>query len=53
MENVIALPEPIPYRGCQGLRDVRPDTLKSLMELNTELTLHGAVMVLEVLESER
>ena len=34
LENVIALPEPIPYRGCQGLRDVRPDVLEILMELN-------------------
>ena len=32
--NVIALPEPIPYRGFQGLRDVRPDVLKILMEIS-------------------
>ena len=34
LENIVGLPEPIPYRGSQGLRDVRPDVLKILMELN-------------------
>ncbi|UJB72274.1 ASCH domain-containing protein (plasmid) [Acaryochloris sp. 'Moss Beach'] len=33
--NIVALPDPIPYRGCQGLRDVRSETLKILMEQKT------------------
>ncbi|KAI9129550.1 ASCH domain-containing protein [Acaryochloris sp. CCMEE 5410] len=33
LENIVALSVPIPYRGSQGLRDVRPDVLKILMEL--------------------
>ena len=31
--SIVPLPEPTPYRGSQGLRDVRPETLKILMEL--------------------
>ena len=31
--SIVPLPEPIPYRGSQGLRNVRPETLKILMEL--------------------
>lgn len=31
--NVVALPEPITYRGCQGLRDVRPEVLEILREV--------------------
>lgn len=34
LENIVALPEPIPYRGSQGLRDVRPEVLEILMDLN-------------------
>ncbi|NJM67812.1 MAG: ASCH domain-containing protein [Acaryochloris sp. RU_4_1] len=34
LDNIVALPDPIPYRGSQGLCDVRPEVLEILMESN-------------------
>lgn len=36
LDNILALPEPIPYRGSQGLCDVRPETLKILTKRGTQ-----------------